>query len=157
MKSKLTRFGPLLALVVALGAGCASSGPRPAAQFPGYGQGSGQSAYVEYGRVSKIEQMTPQQDGSVGAGAVIGGTAGAVLGRQMGDSTRGKNVGTILGAVAGAVIGHQIEKEHAKNSAYFRVSVSMDRGGVRYFDYRETGSLRVGDRVRVENDQIVKP
>lgn len=154
MKHAIRWMGPLLAM--ALLAGCASSRSPAVGSAPGYGQGTSQGTYAQHGRVSRIESLGSGQDGSVGAGAVLGGVAGALFGRQMADSSRGKNVGTVAGAVAGAVVGHQIEKEHAKEAAAFRVTVSLDGGGVRSFDYRELGNLRVGDRVRVDGDRIVR-
>jgi len=152
--TSLRLVGPVLAL--ALVTGCASSRAPAVGTAPGYGQGTSQGAYAVHGRVSRIETLAPERETSVGTGAVLGGVAGAVLGRQMADSSRGKNVGTAVGAVAGAVIGHQIEKENARDGAVYRVTVSLDRGGVRSFDYRDLGELRVGDRVRVEGDRLVR-
>lgn len=43
-------------------------------------------------------------------GAIIGGTAGAVLGHQMGKG-RGKDVATALGGIIGAMTGDSIENE----------------------------------------------
>ena len=154
MKHTMRLAAPVLALTLL--AGCATTSPN-VAQSPGYNQGRTQAAYVEYGRVTRIEQVqSGKHDGSIGAGAVVGGAAGAVVGRQMADSSRGKNVGTVLGAVAGALIGHQIEKDQAKGSAVYRITVALDKGGVRSFDYQDPGTVRVGDRVKVENDHIVK-
>jgi outer membrane lipoprotein SlyB len=85
---------------------------------------------------------------------VVGGVVGAVIGRQIADGHRGRNVGTAVGAVTGALIGNQIEKNARRDQSGVRISVTLDDGGVRRFDLKEPGSLRVGDRVRIEGNQL---
>ena len=140
-------------VAVALMSACASRAPSNQGA-PVYGSSQGMPTY--FGRVSGIESLDGGSGTEGTTGAVVGGVAGAVVGRQMADSSRGKNVGTVVGAVAGALIGNQIAKENSKDAARFRVTVSLDNGSVRKFEYRDLGDLRVGDRVRVEGDRVFR-
>ncbi len=72
-----------------------------------------QAAYVEYGRVSNIEVVRTEEKGKgSGAGAVIGGIAGAVIGRQIGGGS-GRDLATAAGAIGGAVVGNNVEKNNS--------------------------------------------
>ncbi len=137
---------------LAMGAGCASR-PPPAEPAPVVRAGT--PAFVGHGRITRIEVLEGRGE-ATGAGAVVGGVTGAVIGRQFGGSTSGKNTGTVLGAIAGAVIGHEIEKDQAGARERIRISVALDRGGMRYFESRDAGDLRIGDRVRIEGDRLYR-
>jgi outer membrane lipoprotein SlyB len=123
-------------------------------QYPGQNQ---QGNYVEYGRVTNVEVFQNQQQGQgTGLGAVLGGVAGAVVGHQIGGGT-GKDVATVAGAVGGAVAGNAIEKNRNSGvSQTYRVSVQLERGGVRAYDLPSSGDLRIGERVRIENGQLFR-
>jgi outer membrane lipoprotein SlyB len=54
--------------------------------------------------------------------------------------------------VGGAIIGNRIQKRN--DSDVYRVSVRMDNGAVRQYDYSSIDDLRVGDRVRVDDGQL---
>ena len=56
-----------------------------------------------------------QPGGTSGAGAVIGGVAGGVLGNQVGHGG-GRAAATVLGVVGGAVLGNTIEGNQASNA-----------------------------------------
>jgi len=124
-------------------------------QYPAQNQ---QGNYVEYGRVNNIEvfQGQPQAQGP-GLGAVLGGVAGAVVGRQIGGGT-GRDFATIAGAVGGAVAGNAIQNNNrnANVSQTYRVTVQLDNGGARAYDVPATGELRIGDRVRIQNNQLFR-
>jgi outer membrane lipoprotein SlyB len=112
--------------------------------------------HSEVGRVTNIEQMqTPQRQGPSGAGAVIGGIAGAVLGHQIGGGS-GKDLATVLGAVGGAVAGNQVESNNqaAQVRISYRVTVQADNGSYRQFEVPAQTQLRIGDRVRMSNGQL---
>ncbi|CDS54074.1 Outer membrane lipoprotein [Polaromonas sp. CG9_12] len=124
-------------------------------QYPAQNQ---QGNYAEYGRVNNIEvfQGQPQAQGP-GLGAVLGGVAGAVVGRQIGGGT-GRDFATIAGAVGGAVAGNAIQNNNrnANVSQTYRVTVQLDNGGARAYDVPATGELRIGDRVRIQNNQLFR-
>ncbi len=107
------------------------------------------------GTVRSIEGAD-SADSARGGGAVLGGVIGAVVGRQFADSNRGKNVGTVAGAVGGALIGNEIEKNARRDPQAVRVQVQLDQGGLRSFDFQTIGDLRVGDRVRIEGNQLYR-
>lgn len=125
------------------------------AQYPAQNQ---QANFVEYGRVNNIEVFqNPQQAQGPGIGAVLGGVAGAVVGRQIGGGT-GRDFATIAGAVGGAVAGNAIQNNNrnANVSQTYRVTVQLDNSGTRAYDVPATGELRVGDRVRIQNNQLFR-
>ena len=114
---------------------------------------------IEFGRITSIEYVPPGA-ASVGSpnliGAVVGGVAGAVLGRQVGGGS-GRDAATVLGGVAGAVVGSQVGREQSVSSTTsptYRISVLTDRGVARTYEVPAAGELRVGDRVRIENNVI---
>ncbi len=151
---RLIRFVvPVLCLTL-LGA-CANQSARKSE--PVYGDARYSGSYgVAYGQVRSIEAIGPTQDQPQGGGAVVGGVIGAVIGRQFADSNHGKNVGTVAGAVGGALIGNEIEKNARRDNNGVRVNVQLDQGGQRAFEFRSAGDLRVGDRVRIEGNQLVR-
>lgn len=150
------------ALCLALLGACASpryadSAPRKGAPvYGGQGHYPSQPAYGNTGVVRAIEPIGFARDQPQGAGAVAGGVLGAIVGRQFGGSNSGKNVGTVIGAVGGAVVGNEIEKGSRRDYSGARVTVELDNGRVRTLDYRDLGDLRVGDRVRLDGNQLVR-
>ncbi len=163
----LARPGPAaaLSLAAALAAGCA--GNPMASQGPQYPVAGGSPGTVaapvtlEYGRVTAIEYLPAGATAASGPnvmGAVVGGVAGAALGRQIGSGT-GRDAATVLGGVAGAAAGSQVGRNQGGPSTTapsYRVTVQTDQGVVRTYEVNATGDLRVGDRVRVENNVIYR-
>lgn len=162
----------LPALTLALLAGCATQHrqvtPQASAPAPVYSPSRSEAPPPIYsppraaapvaalfGIVRSIEG-TGTAEQPRGGGAVIGGVIGAVVGRQFADSNRGKNVGTVAGAVGGALIGNEIEKNARGDPQAVRVQVQLDRGDLRSFDFQGVGDLRVGDRVRIEGNQLYR-
>ncbi len=129
----------------------------PATSYP---QGS-QANFAEYGRVSNVEVLrTPDQPASTsGVGAVLGGVAGAAVGSQIGGGS-GRTAATVIGAVGGAVAGNAIERNRAAANVNvresYRVSVQMDNGTSRAYEVPSFGELRIGDRVKIENNQLLR-
>jgi outer membrane lipoprotein SlyB len=144
--------------VIALALLSACSTPRYESPSRSVGNvGSGSSvAGVSYGTVRSIEASGIPSDQPQGAGAVVGGVIGAVIGRQMADGNSGRNVGTAVGAVGGALIGNEIEKSARRDQTGVRIGITLDNGALRHFVYRSAGELRVGDRVRIEGEQIYR-
>lgn len=139
--------------VAALMSGCASTSSQPVSSSSSY---SG----VAYGVIDAIEITRGSSDGiggsGIGAGAVIGGVVGGVLGHQVGGGT-GKDVATVAGVVGGAMAGHEIEKRSKQQDAsqdVYRIRVRLDNGGVQTVTQQSISDLRVGDRVRIENDRV---
>ena len=71
-------------------------------------------------------------------------------------SGSGKDAATVVGIVGGALIGNEIEKRQQSAPDFIRVAVRFDNGTQRSFDYAQAVDLRVGDRVRVEGDRVVR-
>ena len=139
------------------------SGTYPAGTYPAGNYPAATSNFVEYGRVSNIELVQAGNTGSSRnstAGTLIGGAVGAVLGNQIGSGS-GRSAATVLGAVGGAVVGNQIAKNrdgsyNSPTGAVYRISVQTDTGQWRSYDVAGTGELRVGDRVRIENNVLYR-
>lgn len=149
----------LAAVALTLGACAHQPGPRYGGDNPPiYAPSRHGEARVEYGQVAGIDTVqTDRRGGSTGAGGVIGAVTGAIIGRQFGNSSGGRATGTVLGAMGGAVLGDTIERQQRGGGASIvRVSVQLERGGLRTFDFQTVGDLRVGDRVRIENGQMYR-
>ena len=111
------------------------------------------AACVDCGSVVDVKFIKKEGEAS-GGGAVLGGIVGGVLGHQVG-SGRGKDVATVAGAAGGAYAGHQIEK--SKNAKEFwQVSVKMDNGNMRYFNFDKEPSYRAGDKVKIVDKRLVR-
>lgn len=153
MQASIRTVIPVLAL--ALLSACAS---RPqATNAPVYSPSRNAAPVAaSYGIVRSIEGVNMAGEQTQGGGAVVGGLIGAVVGRQFADSNSGKNVGTVAGAVGGALIGNEVEKNARREQQGVRVNVQLDRGDTRSFDYKAIGDLRVGDRVRIEGNQLFR-
>lgn len=122
---------------------------------------------VEFGRVSNIELIhtttmgaAPTNSPNANAGTIIGGIAGAVLGSTIGGGS-GRAAATVLGAVGGAVVGNRLARNQDGSYAsatgqVYRISVQTDGGQWRSYDVAATGDLRVGDRVRIDNNILYR-
>jgi len=132
--------------------GCASTNPYPDNQ-------SGSSARYSsaYGVVDSISAVRTDSNGSpIGIGTVIGGVVGGVLGNQVGGG-RGRTAATAAGAVGGAVVGHEIEKNRNNaNANAYRIGVRLDNGDYATFTQKDIGDMRVGDRVRIDNNHVTR-
>ena len=106
------------------------------------------------GRVTGIETLT-ERDKPTGAGAVIGGVAGGLIGNQIGDGN-GRKAATVVGAVGGAFAGNEVEKRRSEKVVGYRVSVRMDDGDTRTVRVGSRDGLDVGERVRVEGNQLIR-
>jgi outer membrane lipoprotein SlyB len=109
---------------------------------------------ARYGQVRSI-QVVDRPGGASGAGAVVGAVVGGVLGNQVG-SGKGRTAATVGGAVAGGVVGNEIEKRRSSGTEVYRVEVQFDNGSVQSFDFTDLNGLRIGDRVRWEDNQLYR-
>ncbi len=105
------------------------------------------------GSVIEMKTVEVKGEGS-GVGAVAGGVLGGVLGHQVGGG-RGKDVATVAGAVGGAYAGHQVEKNVKKKTQY-QVIVKLENGTTRTFTYNAASAFKVGDKIKVENNKLVR-
>lgn len=142
----------LAATLVAVAlAGCAV---QPPPYQPPVQSGARNHSGVQYGAVQSIDTVRAQNQTS-GGGALLGGAAGALIGHQI-DHGGKRAAATVVGIVAGALIGNEIEKNQRGAKDFYRVAVRMDDGAVRAFDYQSLGDIRIGDRVRVENNLVYR-
>ena len=103
---------------------------------------------VDCGTIVAIEIYRASDNQPINVGAVLGGIAGGVIGHQIG-SGRGNTAATIGGAVAG----NEIEKKQVQGS-WYRITVRLDSGSSLIVDDTRDVNLRVGDRVRLENNRL---
>ena len=83
-------------------------------------------------------------------GAVVGG----LIGTQVGNG-RGKTVATVAGAVGGALLGNEIEK-HVRKTKQYNVSVRMDDGNLKTFNFDSAPTFAVGEKVKVIDGRILR-
>ena len=143
----------LLASLFAVGilAGCATPDQRQTSTDTGYS-----SNYVAYGVVESIQQSSSGiANSGIGAGTIIGGVVGGVLGNQVGGGT-GKTIATVAGVAGGALIGHEVDKNRQTNNLTYTVSVRLNNGDLQTIHLDGISDLRVGDRVRIENNQLYR-
>ena len=141
----------LVAGFLALGlAGCATTDQRQATT-----DRDNSRNYVAYGVVETIQANNTAATTGIGAGAVIGGVVGGVLGNQIGSGS-GKTAATVAGVAGGALIGHQIDKNRQATAPYYTVGVRLNNGDYQTTNLDTIGDLRIGDRVRVENNQMYR-
>jgi len=143
----------LLASLFAVGilAGCATPDQRQTSTDTGYS-----SNYVAYGVVESIQQSSSGiANSGIGAGTIIGGVVGGVVGSQVGGGT-GKTIATVAGVAGGALIGHEVDKNRQTNNLTYTVSVRLNNGDLQTIHLDGISDLRVGDRVRIENNQLYR-
>jgi len=158
----MIRFGPVLGLASVLALSACTSMSQPAT--PSYPDDTYQSsaeprsAYPGYGVVEAIDAVKQDYKGVGGTGFGLGTLAGAVVGGVAGHqvgSGRGNTAATIAGSAGGAYIGHQLEKRNQAQDAY-AITVRMENGSYQTLTQPTTGGLRIGDRVRIENDGSIQ-
>lgn len=137
---------PALALA-ALASGCAST-------VPNYRDNVRSTPNLSFG---VIDSITPRREGNDSAllGTVIGGVVGAAAGHQVGEG-RTNDVATVAGAVGGAVVGRKIDKAHDRKNRddTYAIDVRFNDGSHETITQDRVGSLRVGDRVRIEDGDV---
>jgi uncharacterized protein YcfJ len=109
-------------------------------------------AQAPLARVVSIQPIREQPHGT-GAGAVIGGVLGAVVGNQFGHGN-GRTAMTVLGGVGGAVGGNSVERKVNERVVGYRVQVRLPNGTSRVYDEPSLDGLRVGDPVRIQGHRL---
>ena len=128
---------------------------RYAAEHHG-GHGSSQPVVScgHCGRVTSVNVITVKPDHPSLLGSLAGGVLGGVLGHQVGGG-RGRDLATVAGALGGAYAGNQVGTRMNQKQVY-RVSVRMDNGTTRTFDYAEDPGLKSGTRVKVDDKGLAR-
>ena len=155
--------GVLAAAAVVGLAGCASSDPYQTSypggpSYPAYPNNPNNPDVARYGYVESVETVTHERRSGPGVGAIGGAIAGGVLGNQVGSGS-GNTAATIGGAVIGGVVGHQVEQRVRKDQAAgveYRFRVRMDDGSYQTFSKETHDGIQVGDRVRLERNNIFR-
>ncbi len=110
-------------------------------------------ACANCGTVSAIREVEKKGEGT-GLGAIGGAVVGGVIGNQFGGGS-GKKILTVAGAAGGAYAGHQVEKS-ARSTKVWNVTIRMDDGADRTIALGSAPALAVGDKVRVEGNNIIR-
>lgn len=91
---------------------------------------------------------------ATGVGAVVGAVGGAIVGHLFGKGS-GKDAATVVGAGAGGYAGHQIEKG-MRSTVGYETTVRFDDGTTRVVRHTQAPTWAVGQRVELENGNIVR-
>ena len=148
----------LTATVATLGLSACATYPYSSTNAPSYSQDSAgsvrQSSY-NTGSVSSIELVRGGNSSGISpVGTILGAVVGGVIGNQIGEG-RGNTVATVAGAAGGALAGNAIGQRTGSSSPdTYRVGIRLDNGSSQTIDVGNPGDLRVGDRVRVDGNQI---
>lgn len=89
-----------------------------------------------------------------GVGVVAGGVVGGLVGNQVGQGT-GKDLATVAGLLGGAFAGNTIEKNSKKTKSY-DIMVKMDGGSEHTYRQATNPDMVKGQKVKIENDVVVK-
>ena len=103
------------------------------------------------GVVESVRTIEHRPQGS-GVGAAGGAILGGILGNQVGGG-HGRQLATVAGAVGGAVAGNQIEG-HFKTTHSWQVTVRLDNGKKRTFNYNSQPAWREGNDVRIVDGKL---
>ena len=110
-----------------------------------------ESTRVDYGYVESLQVYRAADNKPIDVGTVLGGIAGGIIGHQIGSGS-GQTAATIAGAIGGAILGHHVERN--VSGSRYRITVRLDSGSTLVVDDTRDVDLRVGDRVRIENDRV---
>ena len=87
-------------------------------------------------------------------GTIAGGVVGGVLGHQVGGGS-GKDIATIAGALGGAYAGNRVQNNMGGTTEY-HVVVRLESGTTQTIKLASNPLLKVGERVRLENNTVVR-
>jgi outer membrane lipoprotein SlyB len=135
-------------------AGDAAGAPVAAVPAAAERGASAVAACPACGVVEAVNAVEAKGEGNNVVGTIAGGVLGGVLGHQVGGGT-GKNVATVAGALGGAYAGNRVQNNMNK-TMHHQVVVRLGDGTTRTFTYAADPGLKAGDRVRVENEKLVR-
>ncbi len=107
----------------------------------------------ECGVIDSVKVVAQKGEAS-GLGAVGGAVVGGLVGTQIG-SGRGTTAATVIGAAGGALAGNEVEKR-VKSSRQYTVTVRMDDGNFRNFNFEGEPGYSVGEKVKVLDGRLVR-
>jgi outer membrane lipoprotein SlyB len=145
--------GAAVSVILLSGAGIAAlTGvlPTSSAKIDAEQQPAAKKECLECGVVIDVRLVEQKGEGT-GLGAVVGGVAGAVVGREISD---GRDLGTVVGAAGGAIAGHQIER-HARTTKHYQVQVRMADGSTKTVRYSARPAWKSGDKVKLVDGKLV--
>ena len=124
----------------------------------GYNDGyNANAACADCGVVTRINVVASGRAAAPGAGAVLGGLVGAVIGHETSAHTQGssgnQNVMSVVGAAAGAIAGNQIQQNVTGDS--YDIQVQMDDGRVIMVNQKDLGGVRENSYVNIVNGRVV--
>lgn len=165
MLSRKLTAPAISSLVVVLAAACGTSGSSQYPASSGYPSASSYpnapasatgtrttNLVAGFGVVQGID-LVPRQSAGLGVGTVAGAVVGGVIGHQVGSGS-GNTAATIAGAAGGALAGRAIENRTQQASQVYRLTLRMDDGTVQSLVQESLPSLRIGDRIRIQNGVI---
>ncbi|WP_410497886.1 glycine zipper 2TM domain-containing protein [Chitinibacter sp. S2-10] len=115
---------------------------------------SAKPACVACGVVTEVKEVDQPGEGSW-MGTVGGAAVGAGLGSLVGKGS-GRTAAMILGGLGGAYAGNKIEG-NMTGKKYYEVTVKLDDGTTQAITYEDPNhGFKAGDKVRVENQQLIK-
>lgn len=131
---------------------------------PGYAQPAdvgGSAVASQYGTVTDVQAMSGGSTLGNYAGAAIGAVVGGVGASQYAlRNDKDRRYSTAIGAVAGALAGEAIQQNTSgvarTGQPFYRMTVRLDNGQVRTFDYPQSPGVAIGTRVRVEGNQVYR-
>ncbi len=103
------------------------------------------------GVVQSVREVTHEPK-SNGAGPIIGGIAGAVLGNQVGHGA-GRSIATVLGAAGGAFAGKEVEVRERTTKSW-EITVRLDDGSLKTIPSATAPIWHGGERVRLVEGQL---
>jgi outer membrane lipoprotein SlyB len=112
------------------------------------------SACVGCGTVESVRIVEVKDGSSNALGTIAGGILGGVIGNQVGGGS-GRDAARVIGAIGGAYAGNRVQNNRNKNQVW-RVTVRLQAGGTRDFDYAEDPEVKVGTRVKLDGDVLVR-
>ena len=154
---RLIAGATLIAAALGLSA-CTGYGPSYGTQAVG---GTGSAAYSTYGTVTNVQYMAGGSGLGNYAGAAIGAAVGGAGASQYAlRNDKDRRYSTAIGAVAGALVGEAIQQNASgvarSGQPFYRMTVRLDSGETRTFDYRQSPEVAIGTRVRVEGNQVYR-
>ena len=131
----------LLAVLLAIAGGCASTGPQE------FSRSEARVAQtVAYGTVESVRAARLTEDSPI-VGTVAGAALGGLLGNSIGHGG-GRAAATVIGAVGGGIAGNAIER-HVTAQDGQEIVIRLDNGNTIAVVQPGTQGFESGQRVRV--------